>query len=527
MKRKNLLFVIPLLLLSSCGKKVSSSSTPKSSTTPSPVSSSTVSSPTVSSTTSEKVVLSTHEDFIKAKNNDVLYIKAHLNYVTKEFGSNHNYFFQDNDGGYHCLGTISLEEGYTYIIKGSKTYNNASKQHQLTGISVISKEAEDIAVTPKDIIDIYDDENFMVNGQGTLVSVSSLMFSMSQNFNDNKKVIVTARREANATGLRLLNFRDYVNQDNFDAINNVLKNIAVNTEFSITRGIFINDYGVPEVLLLSSDDITGGKASEEERIYNLVTNNIKINAYSNSSLTLNNVIAGENVTWTSNNPDIISNSGEIVGTITEATPVSFTLNIQSISRNVTYSTTLVPLVENVTAETVSPDLFISEVYEGTAYNNHAIEIYNNTGKDVLLDDYSVIQYVNGDTGDVIKQQLTGTLKNKECLVIYDDQKIDIQAFQTHINSIKKEGIMTLASPVAHFNSNDPISLLKQNTVIDTIGTPGKLSNFMNNVTYYRNSNCYMPETHWNSKNWTWVSNDSNSTNVFSDLGYHEIGEVTE
>lgn len=521
--KKKLFILLPLLLLNSCGKK-SPTTTPNNTsivpTIPSPTNPSTSSS---LSSSIENYTLSTHKEFIEAKNNDVLYIKAHLNYVTKENGKNHDYFFQDIDGGYHCKGTIQISEGKTYIIKGSKTYNNASKQHLLNNIVLISEEKDDIETQILDITDSYDTETVMTNYQGCLVSIANLKFTTSQNFSPIDKTLSYARPEVNRTSIRLMNQRNLVGQSNFDNIKTRLAKIDVDAPFDITRGIFINDYNVSELLLLSSDDITGGVLDSDTKIYTLVKNNIKINKYVDSSIELKTTIAGEEVVWTSSDPSIMDNTGAIVSEVSSPITLRLSATIVSLSRDLEYDITLIPHVETITEEILSPDLFISEVYEGSGNNNHAIEIYNNTGADVDLSEYSVIQYVNGDKGEYIEENLSGTLPHQQCLVIYDNRKIDITAFQSHINKLKKEGIMTLASNVSTFNSNDPLVLTHHNEVIDTIGEVGKLSNFMNNVTYIRKTTSYIPESYWNKSSWFYFDNDGNSNNYFSDLGYHNVG----
>ncbi len=520
--KKHFVLLLPMLVLNSCVKGGdTTTSTPNISTPPTTMPDSSTGSSTT--TIPEVYTLSSHEEFIKASNNDVLYIKAHLNYVTKEFGSNHNYFFQDLDGGYYCTGTITLDEGKTYIIKGTKTYNNATKQHTLNGISLIAEDEEDIDVDIIDISDSFSTENIMNNYQGALVTVKGLKYTISQSFNDIKKTLSYARRENNAPSIRLMNYRDYIGQTNFDQINSRLNKIDINASFDVERAVFMNDYGTPVLVLLDSNDIIGGKLSDEEKTYNLVKNNIKLNRYIDSSIALATSIAGEEVVWASSNEALINNSGEIVSEVTENTNVRLTATITSINRSIEYDVIIIPHVEEVTSSTISPDLFISEIYEGTSSNNHAIELYNNTGSALDLSSYKVVQYVNGDEGETISLQLDGNLEHGKCIVIYDNQKIEIAGFTSHLKKISNEGIRTIADQVAHFNSNDPIALYNGNDLIDTIGYIGRLSNFMNNVTYYRNENSYIPETYWNSKNWTYVSNESNSTNYYEDLGYHSIG----
>ncbi len=105
------------------------------------------------------------------------------------------------------------------------------------------------------------------------------------------------------------------------------------------------------------------------------------------------------------------------------------------------------------------DLFISEYIEGSS-NNKAIEIFNGTGADVDLTEYSVRLAGNGgDWGNTCN--LTGILANGDVFVI--------------ANPTAGEAILNVAdttSNVTYFNGDDAIGLFKNDSPIDIFGVQG-------------------------------------------------------
>lgn len=110
---------------------------------------------------------------------------------------------------------------------------------------------------------------------------------------------------------------------------------------------------------------------------------------------------------------------------------------------------------------VENDLFFSEYIEGSS-NNKAIEIYNGTGAEVNLADYSVMLYSNGSLTVTNKTVLTGTLLAGDVYVIYNSSASD---------SIKLVGDLT--STITYFNGDDALELRHGDVIIDVFGKVGE------------------------------------------------------
>ena len=114
--------------------------------------------------------------------------------------------------------------------------------------------------------------------------------------------------------------------------------------------------------------------------------------------------------------------------------------------------------------TGASDLFISEYIEGSG-SNKAIEIYNGTGAEVDLSNYSFKLYSNGSSESNQGYTLSGTLADGETYVTVnnaaDQALLDIADYSGGYPDI-----------VANYNGNDAIELLKNGTVIDVFGEVG-------------------------------------------------------
>lgn len=122
----------------------------------------------------------------------------------------------------------------------------------------------------------------------------------------------------------------------------------------------------------------------------------------------------------------------------------------------------------VKAATVASDLFISEYIEGSGYNK-ALELYNGTGSDVDLKEYTLELNVNSVAAnntilDLATLDVTkATLKNGETFVIVYSHTDVSQALKDKAD---------LISSFPNFNGDDAVLLKHNGSLIDSIGQEG-------------------------------------------------------
>ena len=107
------------------------------------------------------------------------------------------------------------------------------------------------------------------------------------------------------------------------------------------------------------------------------------------------------------------------------------------------------------------DLFISEYVEGSSYNK-AVELYNGTGFDVDLTDYTLESYSNGSDSVSYSIEFDSILQDGDVFVLAhssSDSLIQLKAD-------------TVLGGVMRFNGDDAIVLRKNGVLIDIIGEIG-------------------------------------------------------
>lgn len=143
---------------------------------------------------------------------------------------------------------------------------------------------------------------------------------------------------------------------------------------------------------------------------------------------------------------------------TEVHPTGFTANWTAVPNATGYRLDVFQL-----AGADADDIFFSEYLEGSSYNK-AVEIYNGTGADVDLANYTVQLYTNGALSPSLSLALSGILPSGEAWVIANSQanaSILAQADQT--------------SAVANFNGDDALALWNEVTAsyADVFGRIGE------------------------------------------------------
>ncbi|MFZ7946324.1 chitobiase/beta-hexosaminidase C-terminal domain-containing protein [Neobacillus sp. 19] len=133
-------------------------------------------------------------------------------------------------------------------------------------------------------------------------------------------------------------------------------------------------------------------------------------------------------------------------------------------------------IKPVIAATTASDLFISEYIEGSSFNK-AIEVYNGTGADVKLSEYTLEHYANGAATTTLKLALStdpsATLATGKTFVI---SRSDADAA-----IVAKTDLLDTAKTVINFNGDDAIVLKHNGNIIDVIGKVGERINWGSTV----------------------------------------------
>ena len=110
--------------------------------------------------------------------------------------------------------------------------------------------------------------------------------------------------------------------------------------------------------------------------------------------------------------------------------------------------------------TPADDLLISEYVEGSSFNK-ALELYNGTGAEMDLADYSIEVYFNGSTSAGTTIELTGTLQSGEVHIVADDGA-DAAIL----------GVADQTTTASLWNGDDAIVLLRGTEFVDVFGQVG-------------------------------------------------------
>lgn len=177
----------------------------------------------------------------------------------------------------------------------------------------------------------------------------------------------------------------------------------------------------------------------------------------------------------------------------------------------------------VKAATLASDLIISEYIEGSS-NNKAIELYNGTGQDVNLKEYTLELYSNGATTP--NTTLTfGTLTDTEAMLGNGQTFVIVNS--SAAPDLKAKG--NLVSGVTNFNGDDALVLKHNGSVIDSFGQMGndpgtawgstvktadqtlvRKSTITSGDT--NSSDAFAPESEW----------DGYAQNYFDNIGIHKM-----
>ena len=162
------------------------------------------------------------------------------------------------------------------------------------------------------------------------------------------------------------------------------------------------------------------------------------------------------------------------------------------------------------------DVFISEYIEGSS-NNKALELYNPTNEDIVLNGYFLNIYSNGSTTATKSLDLSGlTIESENVIVICTDSF----SYKDHCDIFQAFGD---SDAVVFFNGDDAISLTKDGVLIDVFGVIGEDpgsgwvigDSITANTTIIRKSWIFNGSAIWKSDEWLIKEQDN-----FQYLGIH-------
>lgn len=177
-----------------------------------------------------------------------------------------------------------------------------------------------------------------------------------------------------------------------------------------------------------------------------------------------------NVTSAGATPQTITCSGEVTAPPPPDAPVALdatNVGITSFTANWSAATGATGYYLDVYKVTpaIAADLIISEYIEGSS-SNKVLEIYNGTGVDVDLTDYTVHLYSNGATvpSTTNIHEMAGTLANGDVYIIANPSA-----------AAELLAIADATSTVTFYNGDDAVALYKESTAanVDIIGCIGE------------------------------------------------------
>ncbi|MEE1038604.1 MAG: CehA/McbA family metallohydrolase [Eubacterium sp.] len=165
-------------------------------------------------------------------------------------------------------------------------------------------------------------------------------------------------------------------------------------------------------------------------------------------------------------------------------------------------------------------VFFSEYVEVAKGNNKALEIYNGTGSDIDLSEYSVKLFANGATDATNTHTFAeGTILKANSVAVLVNKSADPELLDKYVEST-----------VCNFNGDDAVALYHNNQLIDVIGTIGEKTNWADgskkttDCTLVRTDEVEAGNTEFSFAEWTAYTNTKQSTEL-SYLGTHKGGSL--
>ena len=163
-------------------------------------------------------------------------------------------------------------------------------------------------------------------------------------------------------------------------------------------------------------------------------------------------------------------------------------------------------------DTKAGDLIISGYVEGTS-NNKAIELYNGTGTDIDLSNYTLRRQQNGAGEFANEFALSGILAHNKTYTIVNGQA-NIEGF------LDKADL--LDASITAFNGNDAIALYRHGIMIDMVGVKNDPNMWGADKTFERKSSITHPSTTYKPSEWNVFA-----CNYIDNIGNHTMNLATQ
>lgn len=170
-------------------------------------------------------------------------------------------------------------------------------------------------------------------------------------------------------------------------------------------------------------------------------------------------------------------------------------------------------------KSVESSVVISKLYGAYSQSNNVVELYNNSSESESLDDYKINVYTNGSKEVTKVVELSGTIEAHSYFVISGSSASN--------SDVVANSDFEYSEGSLPFNGDDAIELVKEETVIDAIGTIGLDVKFSYQLTLIRlgETEDYMPSADYDAFNfiyyipevYEYLKNDNYEIKTLEDL----------
>lgn len=258
---------------------------------------------------------STHEEYMDAENDTLLKVKGVVTAIT---ANQESAFLQDGTFGYHVYDKAAvpnLEVGKTYTIAGNKGFYNGA--HEIKNLVYVNEEGTACTYTVNDLSATnFSSSDEMKPYHGSCIALHGVVIKNIPSLDTEKGFNILLSLDDHTITLRV----DPANlsADDFTAAKALFQTCAVGQGIDV-EGImsafgYRNPYS-PQIILLDVSSIKTASLEDDVLVDNALSTIVLPYAIESgkTSLDLPTSVEGSEVSiaWSSSNPEIISNTGNI------------------------------------------------------------------------------------------------------------------------------------------------------------------------------------------------------------------------